>query len=62
MRPRATASSHQVEVDDERYSVNGEPWRVADELTGQVHHIEARLVRTGSSEPASAGGSDEEAF
>lgn len=54
-------TADQVEVDGDRYSVNGEPWRVADEGTGQIHHIEARLVRTGSSEPL-GGDSGEEDF
>lgn len=31
-----------------RYSVIGDPWPVDDKLTGQAHHLEVKLERSGS--------------
>lgn len=39
-------TADKVEVDDERYEVVGEPWRVMDLETDEASHLEASLRRT----------------
>ena len=36
-----------------RYEFDGQPWPAVDELTGQVHHIEATVTRVAGAEAGS---------
>lgn len=46
-----------AEVSGRTYEVEGDPWVVVDEETGQPHHIEATLARAGAA-AGGAGGLD----
>ncbi len=48
-----------VSVDGTRYEVAGDPWPVYNELTGEVHHIEATLTRTGSGSSGTPSGEED---
>jgi len=44
-----------VVVDNFRFEISGNPWLVRNPLTGELHHIEATLERTGGEEVVLGG-------